>query len=262
MEGIMKEQLFLLIRVSRPEYNETLYRDYKLYMNPQIGFDKDNMTEGQRDIMEGVITNVPFKLSYSTDEKKSWKLLGDTKLIRKNNSAYIFCMYGLKFDERYYDAKTNKYFYNIPWSYIEPLWQGSNTEMMIIENTSVFITKFHEAAQKRGLYHAYGNVLYDLNEKLSDINYFSFAAGSSFESVYHKKADGYKQQKEVRFSVICPDKPDHYELPLEKYPELRFTLIPLSFGKDIGVELSDLEFDDKLGLPIRFSSKINYYESK
>ena len=137
----MREQLFLLIRVSRPEYNQTLYRDYKLYMNPQIGFDKDNLTDGQRDIMEGAITNVPTKLYYSTDERKTWKRIGDTQLIRKNNNAYIFCMYGLKYNEKYYDMKTNRYFYIIPWSYIKPLWQGTDTEMMVIENTSVFITK-------------------------------------------------------------------------------------------------------------------------
>ena len=39
----MREQLLLLIRISKPEYNETLYKDYKLYMNPQMSFKKDNM---------------------------------------------------------------------------------------------------------------------------------------------------------------------------------------------------------------------------
>lgn len=257
----MREQLFLLIRVSRPEYNQTLYRDYKLYMNPQIGFDKDNLTDGQRDIMEGAITNVPTKLYYSTDERKTWKRIGDTQLIRKNNNAYIFCMYGLKYNEKYYDMKTNRYFYIIPWSYIKPLWQGTDTEMMVIENASVFITKFHEAAEKRGLSHAYGKVHYDLDEKLSDIDYFDSATRDGFESVFHKKADGYELQKEVRFAVICPDKPDHYELSLENDQQLRFTLIPLSYGKDVAVELSDLEFDANLKLPIRFSSRIKYYES-
>ena len=63
----MREQLFLLIRVSRPEYNQTLYRDYKLYMNPQIGFDKDNLTDGQRDIMEGALM---FQQNYITRPMK------------------------------------------------------------------------------------------------------------------------------------------------------------------------------------------------
>ena len=110
--------------------------------------------------------------------------------------------------------------------------------------------------------HAYGKVHYDLDEKLSDIDYLNSAMSDIFESVYHKIADGYELQKEVRFSVICSNKPDHYELQLENDQKLRFTLIPLSFGKDIGVELSELEFDDVLGLPVRFSDKIKFYESQ
>lgn len=258
----MREQLLLLIRVSKPEYNKTLYEDYKLYMNPQMDFRKGNLTAGQRDVMEGAITNVPSKILYSADSKKIWKLLGDTKLMYKDNNAYIYCMYGLKYDKKYYDDKNNKYFYNIPWKYIEPLWCEDGTEMMVIINTSVFISKFHEAAEKKGLSHAYGKVHYDLNEKLLDIDYFNSAMSDNFEAVYHKTPDDYEIQKEVRFSVICPNKPEHYELQLNNDQSLRFTLIPLSFGKDIGIELSDLEFDDKLGLPVRFSSEIKYYESK
>ena len=107
----------------------------------------------------------------------------------------------------------------------------------------------------------YGKVHYDLNEKLLDIDYFDSAMNDSFEAVYHKTPDEYEIQKEVRFSVICPDKPEHYELQLNKDNSLKFTLIPLLFGKDIGIELSELEFDDKLELPVRFSSNIKYYES-
>lgn len=118
----MREQLLLLIRVSKPEYNKTLYKDYKLYMNPQMNFRKDNLRAGQTDIMEGAITNVPSKILYSSDDKRTWKLLGDTKLMYKDNNAYIYCMYGLKYDKKNYDAKTNKYFYIIPWRYIKPLW--------------------------------------------------------------------------------------------------------------------------------------------
>ena len=257
----MREQLLLLIRVSKPEYNKTLYKDYKLYMNPQMNFRKDNLRAGQTDIMEGAITNVPSKILYSSDDKRTWKLLGDTKLMYKDNNAYIYCMYGLKYDKKYYDAKTNKYFYIIPWRYIKPLWYEDGTEMMVIVNTSVFISKFHEAAKKYGLSHAYGKVHYDLNEKLLDIDYFDSAMNDSFEAVYHKIPEQYEIQKEVRFSVMCPDKPDYYELQLDKDNSLKFTLIPLLFGKDIGIELSELEFDNKLELPVRFSSNIKYYES-
>lgn len=96
----MREQLLLLIRVSKPEYNKTLYKDYKLYMNPQMNFRKDNLRAGQTDIMEGAITNVPSKILYSSDDKRTWKLLGDTKLMYKDNNAYIYCMYGLKYDKK------------------------------------------------------------------------------------------------------------------------------------------------------------------
>ena len=121
----MREQLLLLIRISKPEYNKCLYDEYKLYMNPQMSFNKVGITDGQYDKYEGAITDIPCKILYSTDEKKTWHLLGDTSLIHKNNNAYIYCMYGLKYDEKHYDAKNNKYYYVIPWKYIEPLWQGS-----------------------------------------------------------------------------------------------------------------------------------------
>ena len=72
-------------------------------MNPQMSFNKVGLTDGQYDKYEGAITDIPCKILYSTDEKKTWHLLGDTSLIHKNN----------------------KYYYVIPWKYIEPLWQGS-----------------------------------------------------------------------------------------------------------------------------------------
>ena len=134
--------------------------------------------------------------------------------------------------------------------------------MIVIINTSEFINKFLKAAKQKGLLCSYGKVHYDLEEKLQDKEYLHLAMNDSFESVYHKMADGYELQKEVRFTVICPDKPDHYELQLDNDQKLIFTKIPLSYGKNIGVELSNLEFDDTLGLPVRFSSDIKYYESE
>jgi len=159
-------------------------------------------------------------------------------------------MYGLKYDEKHYDAKNNKYYYVIPWKYIEPLWQGEDTELMVIKNTRIFIEKFEKAAEKLKLSYAHDKVHYDLAMK------------DGFESVFHKVKEGYEIQNEVRFAVINPDKPEHMELMLEKDLKLKFTLIPLRYGKDILIELSNLEFDDKLNLPIRFSSEIKYYESE
>lgn len=171
-------------------------------------------------------------------------------------------MYGLKYDSQYYKSEENKYFYPIPWSYIESLWQGDGTEMLIIVNTATFINKFHKAAQNAGLAHAYGKVHYDLSDKLTDVNYLNTAMNDKFESIFHKRAEGYELQKEVRFAVICPDQPDHYELSLENNQDLIFTTIPLCYGKNIGVELSNLEFDPQSGLPVKFSSEIKYFESE
>lgn len=42
----MKEQLLLLLRVSKPEYNRTLYEDYKLYMNNQFSYKKNRVNKG------------------------------------------------------------------------------------------------------------------------------------------------------------------------------------------------------------------------
>lgn len=66
----MSEQLLLLVRVSKPEYNRTLYNDYTLYMNPQMAFKNDVLTDGQRDDLEGAISTIPGQLLYSDDGKK------------------------------------------------------------------------------------------------------------------------------------------------------------------------------------------------
>ena len=45
----MREQLLLLIRISKPEYNKSLYDEYKLYTNPQMLFNKSGLIDGQYD---------------------------------------------------------------------------------------------------------------------------------------------------------------------------------------------------------------------
>ena len=80
---------------------------------------------------------------------------------------------------------------------------------MVVKNTHVFIEKFEKAAKEAKLSYAYGKVHYDLDEKLSDIEYYDLAMKDCFESVFHKIKEGYEIQNEVRFALICPDKPDH-----------------------------------------------------
>lgn len=257
----MREQLLLLLRISKPEYNKSLYKDYKLFMNPQMNFRQSGLVEGQYDKFEGAITSIPCKILYSADEKKSWHYLGDVTLMHIDKNAYIYCMYGLKYDAKNYDVENNKYYHIIPWEYIEPLWQGEGTELMVVKNTSVFIEGFKKAAVKANLSYAWGRVLYDLEAKLSNIEYFDLAMKDNFESIFHKVKKGYETQNEVRFAVICSDKPTHIELQLENDQQLLFTLIPLEYGRHILVELSDLEFDKELNLPVRFSAEVKYYES-
>ena len=85
---------------------------------------------------------------------------------------------------------------------------------MVIKNTRIFIEKFEKAAEKLKLSYAHGKVHYDLDEKLSDIEYYDLAMKDGFESVFHKVKEGYEIQNEVRFAVINPDKPEHMELML------------------------------------------------
>ena len=261
----MREQLLLLLRISKPEYNKTLYEEHRMFMNPQMSFKNDKLTEGQQDKYEGAIVNIPCKILYSADEKQTWHSLGDTSLIRKDNHAYIYCMYGLKYDRNNYDVENNRYRYVIPWEFIKPLWQGDDTELMLVLNTSVFIAKFKRAAEKLELSYAYGKIHYDLESKLTNIEYCDLAMRDCFESVYHKVGDGYENQQEIRFTVICPNKPNHMELQLvNDEPQIHFTLIPLKYGRNIMIELVGLQFDEddkELKFPIRFSTDIRYYES-
>lgn len=43
----MREQLLLLLKISKADYNETLYSDYTMFTNPQFKFRGNGLTEGQ-----------------------------------------------------------------------------------------------------------------------------------------------------------------------------------------------------------------------
>ena len=68
----------LLIRISKPEYNESLYKDYELYMNQQMTFKNRELSLGQHDGMEGAISTVPAKIFYSIDNKKTSPIVKST----------------------------------------------------------------------------------------------------------------------------------------------------------------------------------------
>lgn len=107
--------------------------------------------------------------------------------------------------------------------------------------------------------YAYGKVHYDLDEKIEDVSYFDEAMKDSFESVFHKPKIPYEIQNEIRFSVLAPDKPPFLELQLNKANTLFFDILPVVKGKGVLIKLTDLEFNEDNMLPVRFSSKIEYY---
>ena len=170
-------------------------------------------------------------------------------------------MYKVEFDERTYDRENNKFYHNIAWDYIKSLWDDKgDLEMMIIKNTSVFFSKFLEASSREGKKCARGLVKYDLQEKLHDKAYFEKALEDDFEAVYHK-VDDYKEQEEYRLTVIDNNGGNFLELPLENDNSLMFDILPIKeYGKNIIIEISDLEFDPQTNMPIRFSAALQYAE--
>lgn len=255
----MKEQLLLLLRVSKPEYNRTLYEDYKLYMNNQFSYKKTGLTKGQFDTKEGMVAGEGVRLLYSVDDRKTWTELHGIQAMHNNNNAYIYCMYGIKYDPAQYDARTNTYYHFIPWEYFKDFWQDDSLEMMVIKNTAVFIDSFKKAACSENMSYAYGKVKYDLDERMEDVSYFDDAIKDSFESVFHKTKIPYEIQNEIRFSVIDSDNPPFLELQLNKTNTLFFDILPMIKGKGVMIKLTDLEFGEDNSLPVRFSSKIQYY---
>lgn len=225
----MQRKLLLLLRISKPEYNKTLYQDYKIFMNCQKNFRNPDYNKGQYDKYEGAILQGPCTFKYYVDGKQKCANLGNDGIIYKENNAYVFCMYEIDFDKLTYDSKTNKFYHNISWDYIKDLW------------------------------HDKGLVKYDLQDKLHSQEYFELALKDDFEAVYHK-VDAYKEQKEYRLTIMDDGEEQSYILQLEKDDSLMFDIFPLKYGKNIIVEISNLEFNTVTNLPDRFSAKLSFYE--
>lgn len=253
-------KLLLLIRISKSTYNKTLWQDYKIYMNHQRNFRDPKYNHGQYDRYEGAILEGPCDFIYSDGGEKKQRHLDENGIIYKENNAYIFCMYKIEFDEKTYDKENNKFYHNISWDYIKSLWDKDGLEMMIIKNTSVFLRKFLDASNREGKKCARGLVKYDLQEKLHDKAYFEKALSDDFEAVYHKVND-YKEQEEYRLTIIDDNGGDFLELPLENDSSLMFDILPIKeYGKNIIIEISDLELDPQTNMPIRFSAALQYAE--
>ena len=255
------KQLLLLLRVSKPQYNEFLYSQKMVYMNPQLFFDnKSGLLSGQLDELEGSLSDGPIQLFYSTDNTKTWNYITDASHVRKDNNAYIYCMYAVTYCESNYCRQNNKFYYKVPWEYISGVWQ-EGYELMVIKNTKEFLGALCAAASEMMLPFQYGMVEYDLQERQKEMDYISRASVNPFLSVFHKVKDPYCVQKEFRFAIIPPNHPDHYELWLKSNTRIDVSLFTLNYGRDILIEISDLEFDAD-GQRIRASSAINFYESE
>ena len=253
----MTNNLLLLLRISQCEYNESLWKEYTLYMNSQNYFKRQGL-EGQCDISEGLVVNGPAYLRYSSDEGKNWRELGEVQSISRDCNAYIYCMYGVIFNRDKYDPIRNEYVHDIPWECISGLYVDNITELMLLKNTSVFLNKFEQSVNEAGLSYSYGPVKYDLEEKLKDTDYFRDVINAPVQVLFHKKKE-YEMQNEVRFAVICPDKPDHYELHMKNDNTLIFERVKLKRDLSIRIVIKNLKFNDK-GEPINFSSDVELYE--
>lgn len=253
-------KMLLLVRVSKREFNKTLYDDYRMYMNPQSYYrGSSDMTEGQYDKYEGAIAEGPFKFKVGVYPDIVEKEIPVNGILNKDNHAYIFCTYVVEFNSEMYDRELNKFYHRISWDYIKQLWQGEETEIVLIKNTSVFIKKFLESScPQRDVSH--GLVKYDLQDKLHDPSYFKKALEDKFESIYHKM-NTYSEQKEYRFAVIDDGGLEHIEIQMDNDQSLMFDTFYLEYGKDILIELSDLQFNEGEDVPSRFSANVVYYES-
>ncbi len=251
-------KLLLLVRISKPAYNKTLYQDYKIYMNRQKNFLDPKYNHGQHDKYEGAILKGPCDVNYFEDGKEKQVHLNNDGIVYKENNAYIFCMYEIEFDQKTYDKENNKFYHIISWDYIKPLWEEGGLEMMIIKNTSVFLKKFSEAADRERKSWEKGLIKYDLQDKLHDEAYFYEALRDDFEAVFHKMND-YQEQKEYRLAIIDDNGGDFLELSLQNDCSLMFDILPIEeYGKNIVVEFSNLEFDSQTNMPIRFSAALQY----
>lgn len=255
----MKKTLLLLLRISRPEYNNTLVYEHKLYMNLQQNFRKANLNSGQYDKYEGAILKGPNIMNHIKNGQILTYKLDKNGIVYKDNKAFIFCMYAMTFDPALYDKNRGEYIYNISWDYIKPLWDNSGTEIMIIKNTSVFLDAFMLSAKNKGMKAESRIVKYDLKELLENDSYFYYALKSDFEAVYHK-IDSYSEQNEYRLAVVGNNNDDdHLVLDLVTEQQILFTTCMLEYGKNIIIRITDMEFEEKTNLPKRFSANIELY---
>lgn len=121
----MEDKVIAFLRISIPDYNDDIVKNNKLYMNAQTFFHNMELTEGQSDESEGMISLIPGRLHWSTNEGKDWsKNFFNIQSLIYNPNAYIFCVYAISSNALEYDKENDRYSYIVPWSYIKKFWRS------------------------------------------------------------------------------------------------------------------------------------------
>lgn len=126
--------------------------------------------------------------------------------------------------------------------------------MLITTYAKLFKEKFDFSAEKSGLAYARDLVKYDLDEKLYDPEYIQMVIKDGMTSIFHKKRV-HSKENEYRFSVLCPNKPKHYELFLEDTKGLYYSRIILKENCSDQLVFHGFTFDENKKL-LRYSSQI------
>ncbi len=251
----MEKKVIAFLRVSIPAYNDDIIKNNKLYMNAQTFFHSMELTDGQADEAEGMVSLMPLQLRWSTNEGKDWsKDSLEIQSLSYNPHAYVFCVYAIFSDSLVYDNENEVYTYIVPWSYIKDFWKpDTENEMLITPYVSVFSEKFDYAAEKSGFFHTRAFVQYDLDERLHDPKYIQMVNNDGLTVVFHKKRK-HSKENEYRFSILNPNKPQHYELFLEGTKDIYYR-IPLKENYSVQLAFQGLIFDENKEL-IQYSPQI------
>ncbi len=245
----MGDRIISLLRVSPKIYNDTLCKDYTLYMNPLLSFNNTGLTKGQTDNLEAVISKIPYRLIASEYGKNQWKELIPLNsnydyYTYKDIGIYIFCTYAIVYDKNNYNSEEKEYRAIIPWKYIDGFWKNElQMEMVIILKTEIFLDEFRLALKNRKVTGGHGGIEYDLNKNLMNKEYLKNSMRDEYDFVFHKNGtEDYMEQNEYRFFVQSFEKKEHYELELVP-KEYDIRRIDLEYGKNIEIIYKGFNID-------------------
>jgi hypothetical protein len=252
----MKKDLLMLVRISVPKFNETLYNDHSLYMNNQTFFRKSELTAGQNDYSEGQIANGGVRLFYQKEENDMLVELHGIEAIHKKSNICVYCMYSVVFNPDQYDQKSDTYYHYIPWNFIKEFWTSDECEMLVIRNTSVFLKSFREAAEREMLSCQYGLVQYDLEKEINNPDYFEKSMSDRFLTVFHKNRS-YEYQNEFRLAVETQEEKSHYVLDLGINTGLVIDKMTLIENNGVLIKIHGLRFGLN-GNVLSYSNNVSY----